>query len=222
MTAPTQPTTNTRPAPVEASRVFAGRRRLLQGASGVAPIMMTLVSRPVMAGSVCTPASSFASINASRPDKQYNCSGLTPGYWKQEQKFWDWPKPYVPSATPVPGQGGQPDYSPGKHAKPTWFDSVFGSVGGYSGKTLLDVLSTDGNDIGRDALARHIVAALLNAAKGYTPPTVLSVQTVKNIWSSFVTKGYYEPTAGIKWYADSSEPPGSGGLIAWLKSTMPI
>ena len=220
MTAPTQQPTNKRPAPVEPSRVFAGRRRLLQGASGVAPIMMTLVSRPVVAGSVCTPASSFASINASRPDKTYSCQGLTPGYRMQEQKFYDWPVGYVPSSTPVKGKG-HPNYTPAKNATPTLFDTVFGSFGGYSGKTLLDVLSTGGNDFGRDALARHIVAALLNAAKGYTPPTVLSVQTVKNIWTAFATNGYYEPTAGIKWYPDSSEPPGTGGLIAWLKSTMP-
>jgi hypothetical protein len=43
---------------------------------------------------------------------------------------------------------------------------------------------------------------------------VLSSQSVLDIWSSFVTNGYYEPTAGIKWYADS--------IIAWLKTTMPI
>ena len=220
MTAPTQQT-NTRPVSVEPSRVFAGRRRLIQGASGAAPIMMTLVSRPVTAG-VCTPASSFASINASRPDNAYTCQGLTPGYWKQEQKFYDWPPAYVPSSTAVKGKHGHPDYAPAPNATPTLFDTVFGSFGGYSGKTLLDVLSTGGNDFGRDALARHIVAALLNAARGYTPPIVLSVQTVKTIWASFATKGYYEPTAGIKWYADSSEPPGSGGLIAWLKSTMPV
>ena len=63
----------------ERSRSMLERRQLLRGASGAAPILMTLASRPVTAA-VCTPASSFASINASRPDKQYDCAGRTPGY----------------------------------------------------------------------------------------------------------------------------------------------
>lgn len=48
----------------ERSRSMLERRQLLRGASGAAPILMTLASRPVTAA-VCTPASSFASINAS-------------------------------------------------------------------------------------------------------------------------------------------------------------
>lgn len=154
---------------------------------------------------ICTPASSYASINASRPDLQYTCSGRTPGYWKQDQWFGQWPSPYVAS-----GSGS------------TRFDSVFGPAGEYQSKTLLDVLKLQGNEMGRDALARHVVAALLNAQKGLTPANVLSVVTVKAIWASFVSMGYYEPTAGIKWYADSSVPAGTGGITPWLKSTMPL
>ena len=98
------------------------------------------------------------------------------------------------------------------------FDAALGTVGSYPGKTLLTVLELHGGD--RDAVARHIVAALLNAKKGLTPANVLSVTTVRAVWSSFATRGYYEPTAGIKWFADSSVPAGSGGIIPWLKSTM--
>ncbi|HWR87771.1 MAG TPA: hypothetical protein VN277_05065 [Acidiferrobacterales bacterium] len=184
------------------------RRRLLRGSLSIAPVLMVSAPRSVMAGGaagVCVPASSFASINASRPDLQFSCSGRTPGYWKQPQWFGQWPAPYVPD-----GSGA------------TTFDAVFGAAGGYPGKTLLQVLELPGNDMGRDALARHIVAALLNAAKGLTPPNVLSVAIVKAVWSAFVLNGYYEPTAGIKWYPDYSVPAGSGGLIAWLKSTMPV
>jgi hypothetical protein len=154
-------------------------------------------------GGVCTPASSFASINASRPDLQFTCSGRSPGYWKQPQRFNQWPAPYLPV-----------DKGP---VKATTFDFVFGS--GYPGMTLLSVVEKGGNSMGRDALARHIVAALLNAAAGLTPG-VLNVQQVKAVWSEFIVKGYYVPTAGIKWYADYAVPAGTGGITPWLKSTM--
>jgi hypothetical protein len=217
-------TPQTGPALGSTSSVALDRRRLLRGGLAGAPLLLTLASKPVSA-TTCTQASSFASINMSRPDRAYSCSGRTPGYWKQEGKFWDWPLPaYCPSANTVAGNGtAQPVYNPPLNATPTKFNDVFGAAGGYPDKTLLDVLKMPGNDLGRDALARHIVAAVLNAADGITPATVLSESAVKNIWASFVAKGYYEPTAGIKWYADYAEPASpTGGLIAWLKTTMPV
>ena len=60
-------------------------------------------------------------------------------------------------------------------------------------------------------LGAHIVAALLNAQKGWTP--VLTVAQVKNIFNEWNDKGYFEPTAGIKWYA--------ADIVYYLKSTMP-
>ncbi len=63
----------------------------------------------------------------------------------------------------------------------------------------------------QDALARHIVAALLNAQAGFTPG--VSVRTVKGIWNEFVTKGYFEPTAGVQW--------GLQDILTYLASTQP-
>jgi hypothetical protein len=180
---------------------LVARRRILRGGLSVAPVLMASAPRSVMAGTACVPASSFASINASRPDLLFNCSGTSPGYWKNPMNFSQWPSPFT-------AQG----------SAPTSFDAVFGAAGGYPGLSLRAVLELQGG--GRDALARHIVAALLNAQKGLTPSNVLSVSLVKAVWTSFVTKGYYEPTAGIKWYADSSVPAGTGGITSWLKSTM--
>lgn len=187
----------------------AARRRLLRGGLAAAPVVMASAPRSVMAhgaAGVCVPASSFASVNTSRPDLLSSCSGRTPGYWKQEQWFGKWPAPYLPT-----DRGSE---------KATLFNSVFARTTGYPGKTLLEVLRMDGG--GRDAVARHIVAAVLNARAGLTLPNVLSVATVIDIWSSFDRLGYYEPTAGIRWYADSANVQGTGGIIPWLKSTMPI
>jgi hypothetical protein len=65
--------------------------------------------------------------------------GCTPGYWKQEQHFDSWPKPYTPDML---------------------FSDVFEDA--FPGMTLLDVASTGGG--GLDALGRHTVAAMLNGA----------------------------------------------------------
>lgn len=65
--------------------------------------------------------------------------GCTPGYWKQRQHFDSWPAAYLPS---------------------TQFSAVFANA--FPGKTLLQVLNLGGG--GLDALGRHTVAALLNAA----------------------------------------------------------
>jgi hypothetical protein len=67
--------------------------------------------------------------------------GCTPGYWKQPHHFDSWV-----------------GYTQGQ-----LFSSVFEDA--YPGLTLLQVLSNNGNSAG-EALGRHTVAALLNAASG--------------------------------------------------------
>ncbi|HEX9727253.1 MAG TPA: hypothetical protein VGA37_01960 [Gemmatimonadales bacterium] len=72
---------------------------------------------------------------------QQAAEGCTPGYWKQPQHFDSWTAPYTPGML---------------------FSDVFDDA--FSGKTLLDVLRQGGG--GLNALGRHTVAALLNAASG--------------------------------------------------------
>jgi len=109
--------------------------------------------------------------------------GCTPGYWKQSQHFDSWPSPYLPTD----------QFS-------TYFDNAF------PGQTLLQVLSNNGNVTGLDALGRHTVAALLNAASSnvsydLTPAQVISAFNAvypgtkaqyiaqKNIFEGFNTQG---------------------------------
>ena len=66
-------------------------------------------------------------------------NGCTPGYWKQPHHFGSWTAPYTPT---------------------TLFSAVFENA--FPGQTLLQVVSNGGG--GLDALGRHTVAALLNAA----------------------------------------------------------
>lgn len=80
--------------------------------------------------------------------------GCTPGYWKQAHHFDSWTAPYAPT---------------------TLFSAVFDNA--FPGMTLLQVLENGGG--GLDALGRHTVAALLNAASsdvsyGMTPAQVIA------------------------------------------------
>jgi len=78
--------------------------------------------------------------------------GCTPGYWKQFQHFGNWTAPYVPGMK---------------------FDAVFEDA--FGDMTLLDVLRQGGG--GLNALGRHTVAALLNAASAGVSYN-MSVQSV--------------------------------------------
>jgi hypothetical protein len=169
------------------------RRRLLQGGLAAGPVLMTLFSRPVLAQQ-CQSPSGFISGNASvAAGAGPICTGRTPGYWKQTQHFASWTTPpYYPTTVGANNA--------------TLFDTVF--TPHYPGQTLLDVLELGGGP--PNDLARHVVAALLNAAAGLTP--VLTIAAVQGIWTEYITQGYFEPTAGVHW--------GDAQIVSYLTSTM--
>ena len=184
------------------------RRRLLHGGLGTTPVLLTLVSRPVLGQVVCTSPSGYVSMPTSAHGTPQTCMGRTPGFWKQDQKFSEWPSPpYFPVTTT----------GPGGHTATT-FNSVLGTPSPYSNsQTFLDVLRTEDQAFSGppDDVARHVVATLLNIQKGWVP--VLTKDQVKNIWRSYIntgggTAGFFEPTAGVRW--------DHGQIVAYLLSTM--
>lgn len=197
--------------------VAASRRKLLKLGAGMTPVLMAFASRSAFACHSTTP-SAFGSVCNSRPELLQSSNGRSPGYWKNHTGPENWPSPYYSNKITTK-KGTIPA---------TTFKSVFG--GGSSpfsaDATLLDVLESGGG--GSKAVARACVAALLNAASGCTPSSILSVDDVVNrIWYEYATKGYYEPVAGIKWYSNSPSLPyiagsdtgGSGGIIGYLNTT---
>jgi hypothetical protein len=169
-----------------------------------APALLTLVNRPVMAAP-CKLASSHLSASLSRPGSGlFQCGGKKPTTWAAETNDANWP------AAAQPG---------------TLFNAVFGASPAYGNKTLRQMVSTDSDGTPARNLARHLVAAYLNAMPPIaTPLEVLSVATIKTIWQKAgPSGGFYEPTAGIRWFADNSVTPTNpqGGLITWLLTTMP-
>lgn len=202
------------PAPVDASpgakqAAMLARRRLLRGGLGVAPVLMVSAPRSVMAGTSCTTASAFTSVslNASHAATMSSCTGRLPSYWQSTnpvKSYWD------AGCLVKDSFGNATDTT-------VAFSAVFGS--GYAGKSLMDVL-VQPIASNNDELAKYVVAALLNARKQMNAG-VLDETTVKTIWTNCSTGGYFEPTAGIKWWTKtSSSPASSGGCLAWLKSTM--
>lgn len=179
------------------------RRNVLKAGAAATPLAFAVLTRPARAtGGLCQAPSAYGSMHASGPGKQYpTCVGRTPGYWKQQQHFHAWPAPYIPVTTS--GLGGQPASS---------FHGVGFGGSQFGSMSLLEVLGEGGNAGGYVALARHIVAALLNAASGKTP--VLSVVAVSEIWNEYVATGGYEPTAGVNWEAEQ--------IVTYLASTMPV
>lgn len=216
MTLPMDPRdTNNIPAPGGRAGVRISRRKLLQlGAAGATVAVLSVPSRSVFAssssscahGCTATP-SAFGSINLSRPDAYVCGQGKSPGYWKQENHFSDWPSGYRPVA------------KDGLAA--TKFKDCFSSAPGIlATATLLQVLSPE-MAVCNDAVARSLACALLNAADGKTSG-ILTVDQVKTIWNEYRSRGYYEPTAGVKWYGNSpmtANMTKGGGIIGYLETT---
>ena len=169
------------PTPVQPS---PGRRRWLQAGISATPVIMTVLSGPVLAASKqCLAPSAFASMNTSPGGQWATCQGLSHGYWKTHAP---WPPPYAPG---------------------NLFDTVF-TGGGYPGKTLLQVLELGGG--GNNPLARDIVGALLNAAAGLNPPTVMTDAVIKDMWNQYITTGHWV-SGSLDWDGDE--------IHTWLKST---
>lgn len=170
------------------------RRRLLKAA---APVLMTLVSRPVLGGQCVCPSGYLSNALSHTGKTPTSCSGLSPSAWASNN---NWPTPYHATA-----QSGQNGYGA------TLYHCAVTGLNGYtfSGDTMHGVLGLT-NDGGIRTLGRYTAAALLNARKGLTP--VLTETTVRQMWNDCIAKGYYEPTAGVHW--------GPVQIVTYLKSTL--
>jgi hypothetical protein len=168
------------------------RRRVLRVGAGSAPILLTLLSRPVL-GVECNTASAVGStLHSSHSPQISSCSGLSVSSWSAPSTAW--PSPYTKNgsnATPF-------------HCTTTGLN---GTV--FSGQMMLDVMKL-ADDGATKSVGRYCAAALLNARANRTP--VLTETTVRSIWNSYIANGFFEPTAGVHW--------GATQIVAYIKSTM--
>lgn len=193
----------------------ADRRKLLRGGLAAAPVLMTVASRPVLGQVACT-ASAITSINL-QSSINHNCtitSGLSPEKWKALAA--QWPSPYAGATTAAAGRtvtygGVTHTYGGGPTTQATAYHCTTTGLGGhvFAGKSMVDVIDMLQSG-GLNSLGRYIVAALLNARSGRTP--MLSETNVRAMWNDLLNRGYYEPTAGIRW--------GAGEIVAYIKTTI--
>lgn len=181
--------------------VNESRRHATKSGLALSGVLLTLASRPSLGADVCKTPSGFLSGNLSFHGTPQTCSGLSPDYWGSHPE--DWPSPYQAGTAAVKKQGRKPAVlaTPGT----LFHDVSLGFQGGFfGGKSMMDVILQD------PELGAHCVSALLNTVSGRTP--ILTPSQVKNICNEYVSKGYFEPTAGPQWGADE--------IVTYSKHTM--
>jgi len=225
------------PASVDAPHDESRRRFGKAGLSVGSAIILTVASRPVLAnyGAVCKTPSGFISGNLSQHGNPPPSTGRTPGYWKNHYGYNAWPSPYQcgnlkgtkcnnwdswkNDGTKVAKTNTYPDgaFSCVGHCKKyagytvTSYNKKTGYTTKFEPYTLMQVMWMGGN-MDPYQFGAHMCAALLNARSGWTD--CLTEHAVKTMWNECDQKGYYEPTAGVKWYPQD--------CVEYLKSTMPL
>ena len=129
----------------------SARRRFIKGTAVASPVLLSLVSRPVMGAARFCSASGLMSGNLSQPQTSEGCGGLSPGYYKNNA----WP-PLYESGTKN-GNTKPYTFSGGTKFHPLFATGKYN----YGSSSMLKVLWTEPG-----SFAFHTIAALLNAASG--------------------------------------------------------
>jgi len=205
------------------------RRSFAKSGLVASGVLLTLSSRPVLGQSECKSPSGFESGNLSFHGTPIICSGRTPAYWGAYTNTgikYSWPSPYLVDTTKTATTTTSTSTAPGNKkgttssstttttTPGTLFSDVFScsSFGkGLAGLSMTRVILQGGTGDPYQ-LGAHSVAALLNARSGWTP--VLTEAQVINIFNEYDSKGYFEPTAGIKW--------NPANIVTYLKTTMSL
>lgn len=167
----------------------AARRRL--GKAGVAAtgVLLTINSTPGMACEICTtPSGSLSGGLQSFRGPKPVCAGRVPSYWATHS----WPT--------------------GTSSKK--FSSVYScnyaNSKTYGSSSMMNMLKGQSYDYPQNYIGAYLTAAWLNVKAGLS--TFLTEEMLKKIWSEYQSKGYYQPTAGVKWYSDK--------IAEYLRGTM--
>ena len=169
------------------------RRRFAKAGLGASGVLLTLPGRSVLAGKgggggdkpgpVCKSPSGFLSGNTSTYGPPPICEGRSPGYWKNHD---GWPI-----------------------ARDTQFKHLFscGPRIAYKDFTIGKLISPQKED--KHNLAMHLIAALLNARKGWTP--FLTEERIRSMFNEWQADGTFSPSAGVHWGAEQ--------IVEYLKRT---
>jgi hypothetical protein len=172
----------------------ASRRRFARAGAGATGVLLTLHSQPGMACTYCG-ISASAAVSAIGQNKTIGtlshhgpaavCNGIRPINWT----WTSWPP------------GCSPSDSFGKH-----FSCKYGSA--YANTSCRQIML--GADCDATKMAQYMLAAYLNVLSGRV--NFLSIESLRSVWTEWITKGYYAPMAGQKWYAND--------IVGYLYGTM--
>ena len=179
------------------------RRRFLGKGIKAAPFVLTLASQPALGVTCFTPSRSLSkNTSISQQGKNGECTNAESAEnYKMHQdpsaSAFHWPRT-VPPSTPF-----HPLFRQGSSSANSFTVPLSG--GGFRSMTLGEVL-THGVSQDSDEVAKHLIGAYLNTMGGnaaFIPANVMTPQGILGIWSEYVANsGFYEPVAGVKWYAN--------------------
>ncbi len=180
------------------------RRALLKAGTATAPVLLTLVSRPVSAGT-CVVASSFVSVATF---KSHNPTTTSAVCTLRDCNAWYRDACLSPTGLP-----------PRPASLNATVSSLLGTTSSaYNGWPLYAVLQNGTTGIvttGEIGVLQHIIALALNVKYGYTPlPGGVTVPYLGALWVNYKsnTNRYVVTASGINW--DSSQ------LISWARVLM--
>jgi len=180
-----------------AAEMLARRRALIKGASTVGPVILTLASRPVLAGGggggggqCIAPSQNLSGALSHAAQKVGTCNGRSPGYWKNgvstNGNSPSWP---IPATTQFHSL-----FTPGNRA-----GTRFYTTNGVS-LTLIDVLNLTGSgptgNFDLEKVAFHVIGAYLNILSGLVDARALDANKLQIIWREWALTGQYIPFAG--------------------------
>ncbi|KAF0099754.1 MAG: hypothetical protein FD187_2335 [bacterium] len=184
-------------------------RRSFGKAGLAAPVVLaTLASRPVLGATCLTPSAAGSGNHSQHNPITTGCSPQTPQWWidnapknngGQVQQNQAWP------GTGNPGIKPSDPFHPLFTAGP-FLNMAKGNNQSYSLWEVLNGLTPNAPFPGPADLAKWFVAGLLNAASGKYGGVIQAIgpdPSVRGIEDEFARNGFFAPTAGKKWYADT-------------------
>lgn len=184
--------------PVQPGTDGGRRRRFLGAGVTAAPLILTMVSQPALGATCFTPSRSLSrNTSLSQKDFYGECTGAeSPGNYKAQQtegsSAYHWPSSVKPTDPfhPTFKMGTEQGVSKfTKRVDGKWVSQSFGEALNINAKEQVHF---------------HLIGAYLNKMGGngaVIPDKAITVQGILDIWSEYITNGYYEPTAGVKWGA---------------------
>lgn len=167
-----------------AKPISAPRRKILVAGGTLAPVVLTLVSRPVLGngGQCMSPSATLSTSLSHKEDKTGTCSGKSWGYWKEHTAPGNWP---IPTSTVF--------YSIFTTEGSTHFYKASGAS--EVKMTMLEVLQSNGT-VDPQQMGAYFTAAYLAILAGMIDARALTQAKLIAMWTEWASTGLYHPYAG--------------------------